>query len=71
MYVRISLYKAFLFGLMDIRIYVSTTVVRMDQFMYGCMLNYTTACLIGWIYGRMYACLWLNSWSVDVKMDFY
>ena len=37
MYVRISLYKPFLFGLMDMRIYVSTTGVRMDKFMYGCM----------------------------------
>ena len=33
----ISLYKPFLFGLVDIRIYISTTVVRMDEFMYGCM----------------------------------
>ena len=24
---------------MDIRIYVSITVVRMDEFMYGCMYN--------------------------------
>ena len=37
MYVRISLYNPFLFGLMDMRIFVSTTVVRMDDFMYGCM----------------------------------
>ena len=71
MYLRISLYKPFLFGLMDIRIYVSITVVRMDEFMYGCMYVCTTVCLDGWIYGRMYACPWLNSWSVDVKMDFY
>ena len=71
MYLRISLYKPFLFGLMDIRIYVSITVVRMDELMYGCMYVCTTVCLDGWIYGRMYACPWLNSWSVDVKMDFY
>ena len=75
MYLRISLYKPFLFGLMDIRIYVSITVVRMDEFMYGCMYVCmyvcTTVCLDGWIYRRMYACPWLNSWSVDVKMDFY
>ena len=63
MYVRISLYKQFLFGLIDIRIYVSTTVVLMNEFMYGCM--------DGWKYGRLYACPWLNSWSVDVKMHFY
>ena len=32
-YVRISLYKPFLLGFVDIRMHVSTTVVRMDEFM--------------------------------------
>ena len=41
--------------------YVSTTIVRMDEF------NCTTVCLDGWIYGGMYACPWLHSWSVDVN----
>ena len=31
--------------------------------MYVC----TTVCLDGWIYGGMYACPWLHSWSVDVN----
>ena len=67
MYVRISLYKPFLFGLMDIRIYVSTTAVRMDEFMYGCMYvqlfvwmdGYTGECMpvLGFTRGR-----WMLKW---------
>ena len=66
MYVRISLYKQFLFGLMHMRIYVSTTGVGMDKLMYGCMYVQLFVWMDGWIYGRMYSCPWLNSWSVDV-----
>ena len=55
---------------MDIRIYVSTTVVRMDEFMYGCMYVQLFVWMDGYT-GEMYACPWLHSWSVDVKMDFY
>ena len=69
MYLRISLYKPFLFGLMDIRIYVSITVVRMDKFMYGYMYvqlfvwmdGYTGECMhvLGLTRGR-YMLKWIS-----------
>ena len=67
MYVRISLYKPFMFGLMDIHIYVSTTAVRMDEFMNRCMYvqlfvwmdGYTVECMhvLGLTRGR-----WMLKW---------